>query len=382
MTEKTFFERYMSLRARLAPFKLKGDAETRRTVGTILAFANRAQAVNDGAEIISRFGFTSGHSIEIYMDKAEGYLAALERGEHPLRGKYSEPGRSISDHSFVEKDGQMHLFYIRCGDVGYEWDMRPVDTVDHSVTDDLVNWRAETPAVSIEEGKHENYQVWAPGVAKKGDTYYMYYTGVNINVAQAICLATSKDLYTWEKYDKNPIVFPGEWGAWSADRWSDCRDPMVFVDDDGVAYLYFCTAKYDEEHKLVPALGVASSTDMINWKDEGAYCFDICDITLESPYVIKRDGKYYLFYTNCGYGTAYAVSDNPINGWKGLGMLMKADWEPINPANVPSCAEVFCFKDKWYISCCVRESGCEQYLEIFELFWNDDGSVSVGNRLE
>ena len=71
MTEKTFFERYMSLRARLAPFKLKGDAETRRTVGTILAFANRAQAVNDGAEIISRFGFTSGHSIEIYMDKAE-----------------------------------------------------------------------------------------------------------------------------------------------------------------------------------------------------------------------------------------------------------------------------------------------------------------------
>ena len=159
---------------------------------------------------------------------------------------------------------------------------------------------------------------------------------------------------------------------------------MVFVDGDGTAYMYFCTAKRDGEGKLTPALGVASSTDMIHWKDEGAYCFDICDISLESPFVIKRNGKYYLFYTNCGHGTAYAVSDDPICGWKSLGMLIEnpEGYVPINPANVPSCAEVFCFKDKWYISRCVRESGCEEYLEIFELFWNDDGTVSVGKRIE
>ena len=29
-----------------------------------------------------------------------------------------------------------------------------------------------------------------------------------------------------------------------------------------------------------------------------------------------------MFYTNCNYGTAYAVSDDPVKGWKSLGMVL------------------------------------------------------------
>ena len=121
---------------------------------------------------------------------------------------------------------------------------------------------------------------------------------------------------------------------------------------------------------------------MVSWRDEGAYTFDICDVALESPFVMKRGGKYYMFYTNCNYGTAYAVSDNPIKGWRSLGMLIPWTVPPLCPANVPSCAEVFEFKGKWYISSCLRELGCEQYLEIFELTWNEDGTVTVGERVQ
>ena len=149
----------------------------------------------------------------------------------------------------------------------------------------------------------------------------MYYTGVNIHIAQTICLATSDDLFTWKKHPKNPVVLPGDWTEWREDRWSDCRDSMVFVDDDGTAYMYYCTSRKKADGGFETALGIASSTDMVNWQDRGAYHFDICDITLESPFVLKRDGRYYLFYTNCGYGTAYAVSDNPVDGWQSLGML-------------------------------------------------------------
>lgn len=381
MSLSEFYLKYCDIRIRIAPFRMKTDFETVKTVAIIDELINRADTVNAGAFAGGRWGAAVGHTVENFMERAERYTAALERGEYPLKGMFTEPGLALVDHSFIEKDGKMHVFYNR-GFIGFEWDTRFVDTFGHAVTEDLIHWQIEPPCFTAQRGGPDDYQVWSPGIVKKDDTYYMYYTGVNINVAQAICLATSKDLYNWERYENNPVVLPGPWGEWSADCWSDCRDSMVFVDDDGTAYMYYCTSKKLDDGTMRPAVGISSSTDMFNWKDEGAYIFDICDISLESPFLIKHDGKYYLFYTNCGYGTSYAVSDNPINGWKSGGMLLEKKGVPLCPANVPSCAEVFSYKGKWYISCAERQPGCEQYLEIFEFFWHDDGTVSVGNRLE
>ncbi|MBP5207641.1 MAG: family 43 glycosylhydrolase [Clostridia bacterium] len=375
-----FIKEYYELKTRVAPFMLKTDAETVKTVSVITILLERAYNVHAGASTHGRFGFGPGHTVENYMSRAKSYIETLESGKYPLKGRFTEPGVALVDHSFIERDGRMHLFYNR-GYIGYEWDTMPVLTVGHAVTDDLITWTVEPPVLSAEAGLHEDYQVWSPGVAEKDGRYYMYYTGVNVNVAQAICLAVSDDLYTWKKYDGNPVVKPGAWGPWSDDRWSDCRDAMVFVDDDGIAYMYYCTSKYNEAG-AGPAVGVASSADMINWRDEGAYTFDICDTALESPFVMKRGGKYYMFYTNCNHGTAYAVSDNPVNGWRSLGMLIPWTVPPPCPANVPSCAEVFEFRGKWYISSCLREPGCEQYLEIFGLSWQPDGTVKVTDRIE
>lgn len=371
-----FIKEYYEYKTRTAPFMLKADAETVKTVSVINVLLERAYNVYSGASTKGRFGFGPGHTVENYMERAKRYTNALENGEFPLKGKFTEPGVALVDHSFIEKDGKMHLFYNR-GYIGYEWDTMPVMTVGHAVTEDLINWKIEPPVLSVDKDAFENYQVWSPGVAEKGGKYYMYYTGVNINVAQAICLAVSDDLYTWKKYENNPVVKPGAWCPWSDDKWSDCRDSMVFVDGDGRAYMYYCTSTHTG-----PAVGIASSTDMINWRDDGAYKFEICDVALESPFVMKRGGKYYMFYTNCNYGTAYAVSDDPISGWKSLGMLIPWTVPPQCPANVPSCAEVFEFKGKWYISSCLREPGCEQYLEIFDLTWNPDGTVTVGKRID
>lgn len=382
MSLSAFYLQYSDIRIRIAPYRLKTDFETVKTVAIIDELINRADTVNAGAYAKGRFGNAVGHTVENLMGRAEKYTSALERGEYPLRGMFTEPGLSLIDHSFVEKDGVMHVFYNR-GFIGFEWDTRYVDTIGHATTTDFVHWDIHPPCLSAERGGPDDYQTWSPGVVERDGTYYMYYTGVNIHVAQTICLAISKDLFHWEKYEGNPVLLPGDWGEWHADRWSDCRDSMVFVDDDGTAYMYYCTARHKEGGGMEPALGVACSKDMYHWEDRGAYAFDICDITLESPFVMKRDGKYYLFYTNCGYGTAYAVSDNPVDGWVSLGMLIEKTGEPpMCPANVPSCAEVFCYKDQWYISSAERQPGCEQYLEIFELFWQEDGTAKVGKRME
>ena len=199
-----FLKEYYRLKSEIAPFELRRDFETVKTVSVVNVLLERAYNVNAGASTHGRFGFGPGHNVENYMCRARAYTEALLRGEYPLKGRFTEPGTALVDHSFVERDGVMHLFYNR-GYIGYEWDTMPVNTVGHATTEDLINWKVEPPVVSVDEHTFEDYQVWSPGVAFRDGVYYMYYTGVNENVAQAICLATSGDLYNWKKYENKHL---------------------------------------------------------------------------------------------------------------------------------------------------------------------------------
>ncbi len=371
----SFEDRYFNLKSRLAPFKLKTDFETVKTVSVIDALADRADVIYKGAVPFGGKGVREGYDEESFITKAYGYLEKLEQGEFPLKGMFTEPGIALIDHSFIQHDGKLHVFYIR-GYIGYEWRERPCDTIGHAVTEDLVNWTIAPPAVASQYGTLSNFQTWAPGVVKRSDTFYMYYTGVNRNVAQSTFLATSKDLYNWEYYDKNPVYIPGDWCPWDENKWSNCRDHMV-MEDDGIYYMYFCTSLKQEDSSVVNATGVAKSTDMYNWEDVNQFNIESNKHAQESPFCIKHNGKYYLFYTGCGRGTCYAVSDNPATDWGDMGLLLGDENHTGDPALVPSCSEVFEFKGQWYISYCTCQPGMEQYLEIKKFQWNDDGTVSV-----
>ena len=69
--------------------------------------------------------------------------------------------------------------------------------------------------------------LWAPGVAFKNDTYYLYYPHKDKNKKWRIGVATSKKPQGPFKDSGNYIE--GTHGI----------DPMCFIDDDGEAYLYF-----------------------------------------------------------------------------------------------------------------------------------------------
>lgn len=373
-----FFFRYHELKTRLAPFRLKTDFETIKTIATVDALADRADVIHNGNKaggyILPK---PDGIDEVNLMARAEKYVVALEAGQKPLRGRFTEPGISLADHSFIEKDGVLHLFYNR-GFIGYDWPERSCDTLGHAVTDNLIDWKILPPVISVHRDAFEDFAVWSPSVFAVDGKYYMIYTGVNKHMAQAMCLATSEDLLTWERHSSKPVYVPGDWSGWRENKWSDCRDPFVFRDGNGTFYLFFSTMKRMEDGTLQNAMGIASSSDLYHWKDEKQFALEGCLHMSESPFVLKHEDRYYLFYTNCGKGTCYAVSDSLLGEWEVKGLLFGAEKEITDLAYVPSCSEVFCYKEKWYISFATRQPGNEQYLELREFIRKENGEIGIG----
>ncbi len=358
-----FYRRYAELRTRLNVFRLKPGNEMKKTAGVLEALLNRARVLDAGAKPGGPF-YPSPSGM---LDRAEGYIARLENGELPFYGLYTEPGMSMSDHSMIEKDGRMHMFYNRVT-TGYAWWEISVDTIGHAVSDDLLSWETEPVVVATHPGRFDDSQTWSPAVIKKDDTWYMFYTGCNFRVAQAPCLAVSKDLYHWESA-ASPLFIPGSWCPWDKDRWSNARDSMVFRNGDGLYYMYYCTSEgtFDSNRDV---MGMASSEDLLHWKDEGFTSGLHTEKASESPFVVARDGKYYMFFTDCARGgTGYAVSSHPLRGWQ-----IKPGEEHMVITDSVCASEVFEFKGQWYISY-ARWILTELlgFVGFKELFWEEDG---------
>lgn len=310
------------------------------------------------------------------VETAASLMKILSEGKDPFEGKFAEPGGYVIDHGLIKRGKQHHLFYIRQSAVT-NWPENPEFNFGHATSEDLKNWKIEKPILQCPKQGWDQYQVWAPYILEHNKTFYMFYTGVNQNYSQAICLATSKDLYNWSRVNSNPIVPIAPWSLWSKENWSDCRDPMV-LKDGNVFYCYYTSARIDkatDKHEY--CVGISSSTDLLSWKDEGFVRLEnSLNTPPESPFVIKKNGKYYMFYTSYKYGIVYLTSNNPANGWKELPV------EKMVLKDKVSASEIYEDNGKWYMSYISHEKFSLHFFEICRLFWAKDGSVSIGKSGE
>jgi beta-xylosidase len=241
---------------------------------------------------------------------------------------YHPSGYTLKDYCVVKKGGIWHLFGIKCRDGG-SWDTPGNEvTFIHATSVDLVNWETEGDVINTVAGSYENDHVWAPAIIEKGGIYYMFYTMVvgNSPNSQTIGYATSTDLFNWTQHSSNsplwvPATFSG-WASWSPSNGS-CRDPFVMWVEELGKYVMYYTSASDNFPAVV---GAATSADLINWNDAG-YVFSGYSGgnwgtgKLESPYVIKHNSHYYLFYNHgapappsgTGDGIHWVMSDNPLN---------------------------------------------------------------------
>jgi beta-fructofuranosidase len=258
----------------------------------------------------------------------------------------------INDHCFIrDSNGTWHLFGITHMEPALPMDE---DNFAHATAQSLTQkgWKKEPFALSVDPKKGEVH-LWAPYVIRHEGLYYMFYcAGDKNNRKYKINLATSKDLYLWERHPANPMVVDGY----------DARDPYIFRLGDKWVMYYTATSTPAGGNHTVAA---QTSTDLIHWSDKKVAFEDPSKGTwggpTESPTVVRKGEFYYLFI-------------GPRDDYRGTSVYRSKDpfkWAIEDEvARIKShAAEVV--RDvggKWYVSHCGWGQG-GVYLAPLE--WND-----------
>lgn len=267
---------------------------------------------------------------------------------------YDSGTRYVNDHSFIRgRDNRWHLFHI-VGPVGKGcYDPGSEVSFGHAVSTDLRTWQPASDMLSVDpDSKHEPHHLFAPYVCEKDGTYFMFYAGINQTLKiESMCLARSGDLCRWEKHPFNPVFRPSRnWAEYSPNSgvWGCCRDAHVMAHPGYGYILYYVTWIKGTGGRRV-ALGAAVSDNLVSWQDAGPVLIrdsaaGYSTTSLESPCVVARDGRYFLFYKHRNE-TRLVVSTDPLQFSD-----QQDRWFSIAHA-----AEVFEADGQWYISSCSRD---------------------------
>ncbi len=183
-------------------------------------------------------------------------------------------------------------------------------------------------------------------------SYALIYSGINSeNKTESMCLAVSNDLYTWTKHPSNPVFRPSRnWAEYNplSDIWECCRDAHILSHTD-YGYILYYTKWMKGTRSYLAAIGSAISENLVSWQDAGPAMIRERAVghsttSMESPCVIEKEGRYYLFYKHRNE-TRVVVSDDP---------LLFTDKEDFWFSSAHA-AEIFSFNNKWYISSCSHE---------------------------
>lgn len=283
------------------------------------------------------------------------------RGEGLKVGEYfqiydpsiNEPNKwYINDHCFIRGgNGLWHLFGITHKEPALPMDER---NFAHATAQSLTQkgWKKEPFALSYDPNQGEVH-LWAPHIIYQDGTYYMFYcAGAKDHRKYRINLATSKDLYSWEKHPANPVLVDGY----------DARDPYIFRLGDKWIMYYTATSTPAGGNHIV---ATRTSTDLIHWDDKKVVFVDPSKGTwggpTESPTVVRRGSFYYLFIgPRDDYRCTSAYRGNDPFNWTLEDQVAKIN---------SHAAEVVRDVDgKWYVSHCGWGQG-GVYLAPLE--WND-----------
>jgi beta-fructofuranosidase len=227
----------------------------------------------------------------------------------------------VNDHTFVrDREGTWHLIGITHPEPA---DPHHEIHLAHATAPALHGpWTKQRFALTADP-EHGESVLWAPHVIDHDDRYWMFVCGGGPSPQEfRLHLAVSDDCVSWVRHPDNPLVVDGY----------EARDPMVRRIDDRWVMYYTATAEPQGGAFVVVA---TESDDLVHWRGRRIVYTDVCTGTgggpTESPFVVERDGRYYLFigpdweglmrsleetgrYDPASYlGTRVLASDDPLH---------------------------------------------------------------------
>lgn len=225
------------------------------------------------------------------------------------------PGGSTQPKDFAlvhqPELGIYHLFYIRqdqavLGSSGRVDIGRTEKSLGHAWSPDLATWHPMPDVLPVRQDRWDNHHIWAPSILRAGDTYYLFYTGVQITsrgtAIQRIGVATADatfgtdSLKTWKRADS--WIYSHEDVPWACQDTSlvagrQFRDAFVEQDPErsGEYRMHYVTVSATQPRHYV--VGVAYSDGGLHrWKDAGWLKLPVAaalpGVRIESPHVIRR----------------------------------------------------------------------------------------------
>lgn len=278
-------------------------------------------------------------------------------------GGFSKDGEYVKDYFIIKEKDSFHLFY-NVGDAGATqlWEEPDNEKAfGHATSKDLQTWNHQPRILKVIPNSWEGQVVSAPSIVKYQDTFYMVYTGFDdrIRGKQSVGLATSTDLYNWQRCQKNPIAKAPAYTKIDTTGWLDFRDAHIIRYKNEFLLFTMTTSK---EGKGV--IAIASSDDAVNWKELGPALTTFKEP--ESPCVFEHKGFYYMFVSNgnSGFGKLFKTQNPTLNNWREV------------PFNWPSVGiwsgwEVLEYKNRIIFSA-FQWKLHGNFIRFWEIDWNDD----------
>ena len=190
-------------------------------------------------------------------------------------------------------------------------------------SEDGLTWRRakDEPILSVHQpdcGDWEKDCIYQPWLVEHKGRYYNYYNAARGSIEQ-MGLALSKDILTWKRYEKNPVIRNGPKGSFNE---KFCSDGKVFWDKDHWVMFFFGVGR-GGAHVMA-----AYSRDLYGWTvdAEPLYKSGGNPSGLDKRYAHKisliwnpKNDTYYMFYNavgNKGRGIGL-ITSKPIKTAKG-----------------------------------------------------------------
>ncbi len=260
--------------------------------------------------------------------------------------------RTADPSCHVWSDGKLWVYASHDQDTATDY--ASMDGYHVFSTPDLVTWTDHGEMLHSKNVPWvQGGYMWAPDCAFKNGKYYFYFPSKDKTGGFRIGVAISTN-------PAGPFIPEANYIQGTSGT-----DPCCFIDDDGVAYLYFGSSKVARLKDNMIELDETPRT--VNYGTTG--------LSFEGSWMHKRNGKYYYSWTDfkASEQGLYSMGDSPYGPFVYKGAMTG------RPGGAQDHHSIFEFKNQWYYFYHVgnynggsgnRRNVCAEYLS-----YNVDGTI-------